>query len=102
VALVEKSLKGEAHTDDKDELDVREGLNLGGDVVDVALVEGSTAIGDGEFTIGSQSSAVTVGEIVNNERKDVVAARSVLSLDIFGKGGDGWHLGPNITVNKVS
>ena len=53
-------------TDDEDERDIREGLDLGGNVVDVFLVQSGTVVGKRQFAVGGQSSAVTLWQVVDN------------------------------------
>jgi len=53
--------------DDEDGADVRVSNEILADAVDVGLVVGSTAVGNGPFAVGSGSSAVTVGKVVDNE-----------------------------------
>lgn len=83
--------------DDQNELDVRERLDLSGDVVNVSAVESSTVVGKGKFAIGGQGGAVSLGEIVYDEGKNQVCTSGVLSLDILCKSSNGGNLGANIT-----
>ena len=82
--------------DDEDEGDIGERLDLGGDVIDVSLVEGSTVVGKGELAVRSQSCAVTLWEIVYDKGQDQVGTGGVLLLNVFRESGDGGHFGAYI------
>jgi hypothetical protein len=57
-------------------------LEDGGDGVDVGFVLGEAVVGDGVLAVGSQSSAVAVGQVVDDECADDVCAGGVLRLDV--------------------
>lgn len=81
---------------DKSELDIGVGLDLSSDGVDVLLVERGTVVGDGELAVGSKSSAVTVGQVVDDKWESQLRASGVLLLHIRGQSGNRWHLGGDI------
>jgi len=46
--------------------------NQSGNLVDVILILGNAIISDGEFAVGSQSGAVTVWKIVDDDLKELL------------------------------
>lgn len=46
--------------------------NHSGNLIDVVLIFGNAIIGDGEFTVGSQSGTITVWKIVDDDLKDLL------------------------------
>lgn len=71
-------------TDDQDGVHIRVLEKLSADRVNVLLVVGNTAVGDGVLAVTGKSSAVTVRKIVND--KDTgngwVSTSRVLGLDV--------------------
>lgn len=71
-----------------------------GNGVDVCLVLVETVLGNVVLSIGGQSRAVTVGQVVNNECADDrrVGTSGVLCLDISHVSVHGGNLGGGVTV----
>lgn len=61
-------------------------LDLSDDSIDVGLVLGGTTVGSGQLAVGGLGSAVTVGEIVDDDLKD--SAGSLGTSEVGGKGRD--------------
>jgi hypothetical protein len=51
-------------------------LDNSSDRIDVCLVLGETIIGDGQLSVGGQSSAITIGKIIDYERTDSLGTRT--------------------------
>jgi len=73
------------------------------DGIDVLLVQCSTAVGDGVLAIGGKSGAVTIWEIVDDERADDWwgSTGGIESLDVGEVCVHGWDFGGGITVSSV-
>jgi hypothetical protein len=85
-------------TDDKQERNIRERLDLRSNVVDVFLVQEGTVLSKRQLAVRRQGSAITLRQVVDHERQDQVCTSGILLLDIFGKGRDNGDLGANIAI----
>lgn len=82
---------------DEGDWDIWVKLELSDESIDVlALISGNTVVGNGEFTVGSESSAVTVWKIVDDEGTDYVVTGLVLGTDLIEVSGQGWDLGNGV------
>ena len=79
-------------TNNQNDADIRILDNIGADGVDVSLVLGNTAVGDGELSIGGSRGAVPVGKVIDDEDTGVgrVGTGIVGGADV---GESGFHLG---------
>lgn len=69
-------------TNDEEDANVGVLDDHGADGVDVLLVLGNTAVGDGELAVGGGGGAVAVGEVVDDELTGVVATSLVGTADV--------------------
>lgn len=60
-------------------------LNQSNDLVNVVLVVGLAIIGNGELSVGGFGSAVTVGEVVNDDLQELLGASALAQSRGIGK-----------------
>jgi hypothetical protein len=66
----------------------------------LSLITIDTIVGDGKFTVGGKSSAVTVWKIVDDEDTNDIRTSGTLGTDISEIGVKDWDLGDGIKPNE--